>query len=292
MVPFAIPEWRKDQIERKRQRENMVINYAVSETEKVLKNAIDTIVDYGSATGTWIAPSLHQLDNIGESFYRSVISQAYYTCQDEKRAQKGQKRLAKTSLPIGLPKTLRGLEKLFRDKRYWPKIMKRSQKIVDRLRKSYLQKLQRKFKDLMPQIREGGLSINDAKKKMMTIWDASKPRVELIFRTETTTYFGKTQVAFYNDDDEIIGYLFDSVRDIGRTEICKVRHGLIFTKKHKGELSISRNTPSLHYNCRSHLIALANTRDNVKMLSEPARDPENKKAQILKADKMESKIRF
>ena len=292
MAVIKLPPWRKDQLDLKYQRQNMVINKAVVATEKVLLHAVNYIVDHGVKTGHWHPPSLNELYAINETFYRDVISQAYYACQDEKKVQRTKKRLAKAKWPTGIPKDLRGLEKLFRDKRYWPMIMKRSKKIVDRVRKKYLMLLQRRFSKILPELRAGEITKEDVRAQLMKTWEATKPRVELIFRTETTTYFGKTQVAFFNDDEEIIGFLFHSVKDIGRTAICKVRHGLIFTKKHEGELSLTRNTPALHYNCRSDLIPLANTPDNVKMLEDPQLNPENHKAEILAADRLEHKIRF
>jgi SPP1 gp7 family putative phage head morphogenesis protein len=302
MVPFKLPLWKKEQIDKTFQRKNMVINKAVHGFEKVMKDGVDYIMYHGIRTGQWYAPSLNELFNISETFYRDVITQAFYSCEDEKKSQKvpqkskdvphGTKKLAKGKWPFGIPKDLTGLEKIFRDKRRWPLIMKRSVAIVNRVRTQYLGLLQKKFQILVPQFRSGEVTPDQVKEELMKVWQARKARVELIFRTETSTYFGKTQVAFYNSDPDIIGFLFDSVRDTGRTEICRARHGLIFTKEHKGELSLSRNTPALHYNCRSHLIALANTKENVMMLRDDARNPYAQRAKLAKADSLERKIRF
>jgi len=152
--------------------------------------------------------------------------------------------------------------------------MKRNKAIVDRVRKAYLAKLQRKFRAIVPRLDANAITPAEAKKEMMSAWEASKSRVELIFRTETSTYFGKTQVNFFNSDPQIIGFLFDSVRDAARTEICRSRHGLIFRPRTK---LLEQNTPACHYNCRSHLIPLANTPYNRKLLDDPSRDPANHK---------------
>lgn len=276
MKPFVTPPWRKKHIRETFKRKDQVINRAVTDMESAMKKAVAAIVDHGLNTGTFHEPAMHEMFNVSERFYRSVIQSAFESCEAEKRAQKGKRHLAAGNLPTGIPKTLRELEKVFRNKQYWPKIMKRSIGLTESLRTSYLRKLRRKFNELLPEIMAGRVSPEEAKKRMMSAWEASKSRVETIFRTETTKYFGKTQVAFFNGDPEIIGFIFDSVPDRDRTDICKSRHGLIYRPGTTGKTGLDYNTPALHWNCRSHLIALANTPYNRKLLSDPQRDPKRK----------------
>lgn len=280
MIKIRVSKKQHAFIKKKYSRKNRVINKFVIQMEEVLKNAVESVFKTGMITNTFVEPPLVRIGVVLEEFYRDVLTQAFKTSQDEKKiAIKKVKKLSKLpeGIPRSLPQDLRGLEKLFRDRRLWPMIMKRSKILEDRLRKAYLQKLRRKFNDLMPKIRAGELHPADAKKKMMKVWDASKSRVELIFRTETTKYFGKVQVAFFKGDPDIIGFQFDSIPDKARTDICRCRHGLIFRPDHNGKNSITCNTPPCHYNCRSHFIALANTEENVKMVADPRLDPENKK---------------
>jgi SPP1 gp7 family putative phage head morphogenesis protein len=142
----------------------------------------------------------------------------------------------------------------------------------------YLRKLGKKFQSILPKLDTNEMTPQEAKTELLEAWDASKSRVELIFRTETTTYFGKTQVAFFNGEPDIIGFLFDSIRDRSRTAWCKTRHGLVYRPNTK---LLTENTPSCHWNCRSHLIPLADTPENRKMLEDPNRDPELKKVEPL-----------
>jgi len=287
MIKFKVSKDRQNFINKKFFRKDKVINRFVSDMEAVLKKAVQSITDHEFETGRLKDPSLTELYPIANKFYHNVIAESFKTSQEEKKLinkdkknKASNKRLASKlpeALPKNIPQDLRGLEKLFRDKRFWPAIMKRSKAIVDRLRKSYLQKLRRKFKELIPRIRDNEITTEQAKNKMMHVWQASKPRVELIFRTETTKYFAKTQVAFFKNDSEIIGFIFDSVPDRSRTDICKSRHGLIFTWDMTGEYSIDRNSPPCHFNCRSHLIALANTDENNELLNDSRRDPRTKK---------------
>lgn len=278
MKPFTLPPWRKRQINEKFKRKDRVISFAVKEMEKVMAKAVDEIYAHYQARGEFVAPTLNGMFAVSESFYRKVVEQSYYAAQDEKNAQLGKKKLAKA--PPKIPAftaiaraSLPGMEKVFRDKRLWPKIMKRSEMLTNRLRRQYTLKLRRKFNDIIPALRAGELSPKDAKDHLMKAWKASESRVETIFRTETTNYFGRTQVAFFEDDEDIIGFLFDSIRDKARTPICRTRHGLVYKP---GTKELRENTPSLHWNCRSHLIALANTPSNRKLVADPQRDPTKK----------------
>ncbi len=241
-----------------------------------MRRAVDYIMDHYEKVGQFAAPSLSQLDLLMAAFYYDVLHLGLNLAKtDPAVGRKGtnssvDKKLAASDWPTGIPKHLTGLEKIFRNKRYWPSIMKRSEKITDRVRKQYLKKLQQKFNKILPSLHAGEITPSEARSALMKTWDASKPRVELIFRTETSTYFGKTQTAYFDGDDDIIGFLFDSVKDIARTDICRTRHGLIYRP---GTKLLRDNTPSLHYNCRSHLIPLANTEANRKLLAEASRDP-------------------
>lgn len=273
MKPFQLPEWRKRQLNSLYRRKDQIITHATQQMDAVMRQAVESIWEHYERTGQYAEPSLNKMYLVGEHFYRTVVTEAYYSSKQEKTQQKGHKRLA-APWPIGLPRKLVDLEKIFRDRRYWPKIMKRNKAIVDRVRKSYLAKLQRKFRTVVPRLQAGIITPVEAKKQMLEAWEASKSRVELIFRTETATYYGKTQVNFFNSDPDIIGFLFDSVKDVARTEICRSRHGLIFRPRTK---LLEENTPACHYNCRSHLIPLANTPYNRKLLDDPSRDPANHK---------------
>jgi len=278
MIPFKIPPWRKKQIDRKYQRKSKVVHRVVSDMEVVMESLADHIVDSNGHT----PPVINSLYNISERFYRSVVENAVESCDDEKESQKGKKRLAKG--PTGITKNIKSIDDIFKNKRYWQAMMKRSRKLTEKLLKGYLRKLNKRFNELLPLIRDGQMSPADAKKQMREVWGATKPRVETIFRTETTNYFEKTQVKYFKDDPEIIGFMFDSVRDSSRTDICRSRHGMIYTQDHVGHDSLSYNTPALHYNCRSHLIALANTPENVKLLKETSRDPAKNRGKIKPLD--------
>lgn len=273
MKPFGLPAWRKAHIHEKFKRKDRVRDHAVASMERVMHAAVDYILEHWRATGRYVEPSLNAMYAVSEHFYRSVITEAFHSSKQEKHAQSGEKRLAKPG-PIGLPKRLPQLEKVFRDHRYWPKVMKRSTKLTDRLRKQYLKKLERKFKEIVPRMDSGELTPAQAKEHLQSTWKASKSRVNTIFQTETTTYFARTQVAFFDGDAEIIGFLFDAKRHVTRTKWCDDRHGLVYRP---GTALLYQNTPACHWHCYSHLIALANTPYNRRLLEDPDRDPSRRK---------------
>lgn len=286
MPRFTNPPWRRALINRKLRRQARVVSGFVSAMSKVMEGAVDQIIERGIAGGSFVAPALNEMYQVTENFYRDVIHQAILSCQDEKRSQKGTKHLSEIKIPIP-PETQRevpDLRKVFKNQRYWRQIMKRSQKMTDRLMKSYLGKLRRGFRQLMPMVAENQITPKEAKKQMMDIFRATKPRVETIFRTETTNFFSKTQTDYFADDREIIGYLFDAVRDQSTTDICASRHGMVYRPDHTGLDSIAYNTPALHYNCRSHLIPLANTPENANLINDRSRDPALNRGKIKPLD--------
>jgi SPP1 gp7 family putative phage head morphogenesis protein len=264
-----MPPWRKKQVSQKMRAQEKVAQTAADKMEAVMKKAVSYVIDMAATTGKFHEPDLSAMFTVGESFYKDVLHHAINDSENERKVQKGKKNLAAPRLPT----SLKGLEFVFRDKRFWPRILKRNKLLVENLRKAYLKKLRRKFTELMPRILDNEINVNDAKKQMMQAWDASKSRVTTIFRTETTNYFAKTQVKYFEGDHAIIGFLFDSVRDKSRTKICTARHGLIFRP---GTQLLTKNTPALHWNCRSHLIALANTPYNRRLLEDKNRDPSGK----------------
>lgn len=231
-------------------------------------SAAEEIISNWDETKRYKSPTLEGMEKVSEAFYYDLITEAVRTCKEEGRKTDPRKRLAQG--PTGLPRNLRSLAQIFRNKKYWPKIMKRSKIMTAKLRESYLKKLQAHFEKLVPQLLSGEMSPAEAKQKMVKAWQTSRARVETIFRTETTTYFSKTQVAYFESDNDIIGFLFDSVRDVSRTDICRSRHGLVYRP---GTKLLAENTPACHYKCRSHLLPLADTPENRAMLKDPARDP-------------------
>ena len=238
---------------------------AQKEMNAVLRGAVDDVYNSFVSTGKFKAPNLDAMDKIGENFYRRVVTAAVKSCQD----QRPKKRLAK--LPEGkLPDGPSALDKVLRNRRYWQSIMKRKRALIGKAKADYLERLEKQFRRVLPLLEKTDLSPRDAKKKIGEAWGSGRARTETIFRTESTRYFAKSQVAYFEDNSEIIGFLFDSVRDTSRTGWCLSRHGLVYLP---GSELLATNTPPCHWNCRSHLIPLVNDAENRKMVQDPKRDP-------------------
>jgi SPP1 gp7 family putative phage head morphogenesis protein len=275
-APFRIPPWRRALIKRQFRRRDAVANEAVNAVEGALARATYAVFNQLVSGADFRAPDLSVLDVMGETFYRKLVEEAARSVGDERKSAEGKRRLAKGK-PGSFVNSLPSLEKFFRGP-MWRKTMVRSRQSVESMRKDYLARLRKRFREVAPRLAAGEISVADAKAKLSESWQASRGRVQTIFRTETTRYFTDVQVKFYEDDDGIIGFLFDSIADTGRTDWCRSRHGLVYRP---GSDLLRRNSPPCHWNCRSHLIALASTPENRKMLADPHRDPSKRSVKPL-----------
>ena len=263
---------RQKQIALVERRQAAVVANARQSMFLVLEDAVDQIVTSYNQTGRYVAPDLSGLDDKMLLFYRKLIRTAIVTSEQIKKMQDKKARL--NTKPWGIPTQIRKVKDVFEDTTYWRRIVARSYAYSNKLKKAYLQKLKTRFDQISPMIESGKLEPRIVKQEMRKAFEATKSRVETTFRTETTNYYGRTQIAYFKDDEDVIGFMFDSVRDTSRTEICRSRHGLIYRPDTK---LLSENTPALHYNCRSQLIPLANTAENRRMLADPSRNPNTKK---------------
>lgn len=278
MVPFSLTPNRKRIVDRQLRKKESVISTAVRRMDKVMEAAVDELIDRVIEGKDYKDPDLSGMFTVSEKFYRDVMSTGWKCAEEENKQLNSKKRLAKKIPGTKIPNRLDTLEDIFRDRRYWPAVMRRSEIITGRVRREYLRKLRRKFRDVVPRLLAGDWAPQEVKARMREAWKASKPRVETIYRTETTKFFTEVQVKFYDGDDNIIGFLFDSVRDNARTDVCRSRHGLVYRP---GTPDLAKNTPPCHYNCRSHLIPLANTPENIRMLKDPRRDPSKRSVKPL-----------
>lgn len=252
--------------------QDILIAHSKRQVMNELRKAVDKIIAEFDISKSFKKPDLDLEPSI-LFFYASLLETAQRHASDEIPEQKGLKRLAKAP-PKRLPSSIKDLEEFFRDRRGWRAIRKRAKSTADRLQKQYLNKLKRKFNQLMPKIASGDLTPAEAKAQMIKSFNATESRVQTIFQTESANYFSRVQVAYFEDDDQILGFLFDAVKDVSTTEICRSRHGLVYRP---GTELLRKNSPACHWNCRSHLIPLANTIENRKLLADPSRDPAKKK---------------
>lgn len=268
MKKFRLPKWQQDAIKRKEQRQHRVVNSAIDAMSTFMEFAVDSVLSNYNKTGTFVPPSLSEISLIMRSFYKGVLEGVVYSSEEMKSEQSKKKKLARKI----------DVKSIFNNSRYWSRIMKRSDSLSKSLQSQYLKKLRDRFNKLMPLIHSGDVSPAEAKKEMMNSWKATKSRAETIFRTESTKYYADAQLKFFKNDPEIVGFMFDALIDQSVTKICRSRHGLVY--RPDTEL-LKKNTPPCHYNCRSHLIPLADTEENRRMLKDPSRDPAKRRVEPL-----------
>lgn len=267
--------WRKRQVQIVEASQNRIVRKVSERMDEAMMKALNQIWATYEKTGHFFLPSFYDMQIVTNDFYHDVIIAAMHVTETAKRIQRPKEKIKKLAKgPMGLPFRLRKVDDVLKNKKYYQAIMKRSKKMNDKMRASYLKKIKDQYAKIQTLIESGEISPADAKKQMIEAYQASKPRVRTIFQTETTSYYAKVQVNFFRDDEDIIGFMFDSVRDSSRTSICKSRHGLIYRQDTAAQARLlDENTPACHYNCRSHLIPLAKTSENIKLLLDPKRDP-------------------
>ena len=278
MKPFRLSSDQARRVKYDLRAKDRLVLEASRKMNDVLRGGIDDVYAHYARTGKYKDPDLSAMDAIFKTFYKKILSAAVSSCERELPKVK---RLAAPIDPK-LPNGVIAIAKILSPKsRFFKQVMKRAAQLRDSALTNYLQKLRKQFQKVLPLLESTDLSPKQAKQEIAKAWGGSaqidgknfSPRVETIFRTESTKYFADAQVAYFEDSPDIIGFLFDSVRDTSRTPICKCRHGMILLP---GSKELSKNTPPLHYNCRSHLVPLANDHENRKMVQDPQRKPSSR----------------
>lgn len=219
-------------------------------------------------------PNLHGIDRAMEHFLRLVVYRAIRHADEQQFAESRTRTKRLGKYPKGRIPTIESLAELYNDTAAMNGMRTRNRLYTQRLKNAYLRKLRQYFGRLMPKLTIGAITPIEARSALERAVKATQPRVQTIFRTETTKYFAEAQRAFFDNEPGILGYLFDSVSDTARTDICRSRHGMVLPMGRKDLLK--KNTPALHWNCRSHLIPLADTPQNRKMMEDPGRDPDRR----------------
>jgi len=172
------------------------------------------------------------------------------------------KRLAKPP-KMKVPKSLRDLQQMYDDYRKKGFLPKRQQKIAEQLKKQYLKKVQDVWRKVSVDFREGEVpSQEKARKVMEEASRGAKARAKTIVETETTNYYNKVRREYYDQSDAVTHYLFLAIRDQATTKWCsdkvsqgkRGRHGLVYEK---GDPLTDRETPAIHWNCRSEMVPLS-----------------------------------
>ena len=201
----------------------------------------------------------HTFAVILETFQLERVDDAQ-NIPDEKRAKLGR-------LPVGrVPTNSADLRRLWDYYRKKGKMPPRQEELARRVKRAFLDKAQEIFKKHSEDFRAG--DVYDRK----VAYDAmarrfAEPfaRAKMTVETETTRYYNATRRQIYDASPDVTHYLFVAVRDHATTEWCKTRHGLVYAK---GDPLLERETPPIHWNCRSEVLPLTMQNEQHKRMIE------------------------
>lgn len=236
-----------------------------------LKRAVEPALEAAVAGGKVPELSLNAVDRVAEEFLIATVRQAFVSARHQFTADLPIKRLGK--IKPDLPPDAHSLAALFRNRKAWDVMLKKNRRYAQGIKRAYFKKLRAHFQEIMPKLTSGEITIMEAKQSLEKAVEATGARVNTIFRNETTSYFAEAQINYFDGEPGILGFLFDSVRDSGRTDICRSRHGMVLKP---GTKELLKNRPACHHGCRSHLIPLADTPENRKLVQDPSRQPANR----------------
>jgi len=163
-----------------------------------------------------------------------------------------------------VPRNMRELRELYDYFRRNPKEARRFREQAEAVRKLYLQKINRYVRERTGALERGAEKsetkaphrkatrnevVAEIKKKVAIVYARAKTTIE----TETTRNYNNTRRGIYDLSPDVTHYLFVAVRDFATTKWCKSRDKLVYRK---GDPLLDKETPPIHWNCRSELLPL------------------------------------
>jgi SPP1 gp7 family putative phage head morphogenesis protein len=206
--------------------------------------------------------------------FEYILMETYFKVAIEETAarekSKPQVKLARRKAP-----TTDELKKAWAQYRKTRKPNKRQAAIAKKMRDRYLKTVKRWWEKRSEAFFDG-LVYNQDKVQKALQKEVRLPyaQAQTIVRTETTRYQNQVRTELYEQSDDITHFLFMALRDQRTTKWCKTRHGIVLKK---GSDIYDKNTPPLHWNCRSELLPL--DRDNPthqRIIADKSRKPENR----------------
>lgn len=218
---------------------------------KAIKSSAALDADRISAGGEIVPPDFDAL--FVEHYFAVKIAALELAVSERELSQK--------HLASG-PRSLREIMRLYDAWRrgvYKPKgPLKRAKEI----KKKYVDAVQRTWKKYSEDFRHGGAETQtEIVEKVQEAAETTTARAQTIVRTETTRYYNDARRAYYDQGDEVTHYLFVAVRDKATTPWCtsqkvngkRGRSGLVYAKS---DPLLDKETPPVHWNCRSELLPL------------------------------------
>ncbi len=213
----------------------------------------------------WVFPQLFvqgRFKTTEIDFLPVVLEHSYAVMSDGIRAARESnpetERKASTKLgyPNGprIPRTLGDLKTLYDQWRKKKNLPARQVRTAERLKKAYLRRCQSVWDRYGQDFREGKEYSRSAVNRVLeTKGDMARARADTIVQTETTYYYNKARRNVYDRSSDVSHYLFVAIRDQATTKWCKSRQGLVYKKD---DPLLDKETPPIHWNCRSEILPL------------------------------------
>lgn len=164
----------------------------------------------------------------------------------------GLRRLAKP--PAGkIPRSLRTLREMYDSWRKKRKIPTRQKWFAEKLKATYIKRCHSVWEKHSEDFRSGKSFDLGKVRAVLEKADMATARGEQIVRTETTYYYTNGQRKIYDSVSDVTHYVFVAIRDKATTKWCKTRQGLVYAKT---DPLLDKETPPIHWNCRSGLLPL------------------------------------
>lgn len=168
--------------------------------------------------------------------------------------EKDTKHLAKRLPSRLLPTSFADLRKMYDEYRTKKKLPPRLKTFANDLKKEYLGRVKSIWSDFSEAFRSGdAFAQADVVEKIKDAGKVTSSRAKTMVRTETTSYYNQVRKKIYDSSSDITHYMFLAIRDQATTKWCKTRDGLIYKK---GEEVTRRETPGVHWSCRSEMVPL------------------------------------
>ena len=168
----------------------------------------------------------------------------------------------RTSVKLGKPKPFKIPSNPAELRIWWDMVQNRRITIptaikaqAKRIKAEYLKTVQSIWQKASEDFREGRKWTQaDAKSATQRIVQVGTKRANVIVNTETTRYYNEVRVKYYGEQPTVTHFLFIAARDKYTTPWCKTRRGLVYKKN---STLFKRETPPIHWNCRSEMVPLS-----------------------------------
>lgn len=116
--------------------------------------------------------------------------------------------------------------------------------------KQQIRNIETVYRGLAKDWLEGESTVKDVVKSIEDTLEKTKYQAERIFRTETTKWFNKSRVKYFETQSDVDYYQVFAVTDGRVSKICESRHGFVVPAK---KANLKKYRPPFHPNCRTIL---------------------------------------